>query len=258
MRRGRPPALPAGGPEIATALRPLACALCLFALVGCSGSGARPVENDPFFGPGGGKPVPRTVTTGDTASTTGTTTGPAGELPELPAPNPKATTAGLASGVGQTLDTAPRLQIGTPSTPKPAGSGPGQSPSVTPPISVPSPTDSGAWQPQRGTSQGPAAAPTDTRTTAVPVSTDPHITGEPASGATGRRQIATPEEGYKLLDARGALHQLQTAENGQSTFQCLVPDRQNKATFYRYESTVPGDPVNAVRAVIDQIERDGR
>jgi hypothetical protein len=256
MRRGRPPALPAGGPEIATALGPLACALCLFALVGCSGSGAKPVENDPFLG--GGKPVPPAVTTGGTASATGTSTGPAGELPELPAPSPKATTAGLASGVSQTLDTAPRLQIGSPSTPKPGGSGVGQSPSVTPPISVPSPTDSASWQPQRGTSQGPLPAPTDTRTTAVPVSTDPHITGAPAAAGAGRRQIATVEEGYRLLDQRGAMHQLQPAENGESTFLCLVPDRQNKATFYRYESTVPGDPVNAVRAVIDKIERDGR
>jgi hypothetical protein len=173
------------------------------------------------------------------------TTAPRSELPELPAPNPKATTATLAAGVGQTLDTAPRLAISDTPKPKTPVSGLGQPEGVptgmstnpvTPPI-VPS-----VWQPQRTSAQSPTPTPP----------------APPEPGAAGKRQIASVEEGYKLLEQRHAMHQLQKVDGDQYTFQCLVPDRQNPATFHRYEATAPGDSLNAVRAVIEQIDRDGR
>ena len=264
MIRGRPSAPSAGGPIHAAGRPregcPWGCALCLLALVGCGGSADRTVENDPLLGPGGRALPPVTAastTSGGEKSTLPPTPRSAltdRQLPELPAPNPKITAAGLAAGQEQMLDSAPRLQIAiNPPTPKPVDPGPWRnegSAVVTPivPVSpVTPPIDAGPWRGQGVTLQGPTSAG------------DPRLTIVPVAAPAGQSKVETLQKGIDLLEGRGVtMHRLEKTEDGQYKFLCLLPDRQNPTTFHRYEARAAGDPVNAVRAVIEQIDRDGR
>jgi hypothetical protein len=221
MSRGRP-----------AVRRRLACALCLLVLEGCSGTDVHPVANDPLLGPGAGTPVSRNVPTPTGPASTGTGVTPVGgraeapnELQALPAPaRPRVTAADLASGVDQTLDAGPTLRIGTGApAPKPAETDPGRGPGMTlqPPIPV-----------------------TELRAPAL---------------SAGRPQTDTLQQWLDLLKQRGVTtHGPEKTETGEYRFLGLVADRQDPKKFYRYEASAAGDPINAVRAVIDQMQRDGR
>ncbi len=233
--------------------RRLASALCLLGLAGCGETAKNPVQNDPLFGMNGNAPaLPPGPTTGPAG--TAAPSGPVSELPGLPAPTAKMTTADLAAGTDQTLDPAPQLRIGSNGTVPPSSApavwrGQG-TPAVTPVIPAPSSTASGVWRGQGAgaTLQGPSPIPSTT-TPVVPVSV-----------STGGTQVATVQEGIEQLQQRGAVtHGPElTPSGGEYRFLCMLRDKQDPTQFHRYDVSVKGQPVDAVRAVIAQIKNDGR
>jgi hypothetical protein len=201
--------------------RRLACALCLLALSGCTGTDVRPVVNDPLLGPGAGTPVSRSVPTapGNGVMSAAGGSGIGNELQELPAPSrPRLTAADLAAGANQTLDPAPTLRIGTPTLPKSAVE-PGPGMTLQPPIPI---TDTRTLPPARGPIDGPGQL----------------LDTLKQRGVTTRGPDKTASGEYRFL--------------------CLVPDRQDPKKFYRYEATAAGDAASSIRAVLDQMQRDGR
>jgi hypothetical protein len=209
------------------------------ALVGCSNPAAKPIDNDPLLGPGSITPPSKAATAPPPSKAAGSvarlgqpSSDPRRELDQLPAPSPTTSTAALAAGVKQTLDSAPRLQIGDGSNaPKP------------------SPVPDGGFV--RGT--GAAMTLQDP----VPVN-DPRRAPAPAPTASPYATY-TQDQAFQLLASKGALlKQLNVAADGQWHFKCILPDRQNPLIVHTYEYAAPGDAMNAIRPVLDEIARDGR
>jgi hypothetical protein len=200
------------------------------------------VENDPLLGPGGGTPI--ATATGSTAPTAAAPTGSLSEVSSLPAPNPRITAASLASGADPTptLNTAPRLQIGTPTTtPRPAD------PWQTAGTAAVSPTRS--VDPATGQGSGGTLQP--------PIPVDPRSTAVPVSSTSGQTPILTVQQGLNVLTQKKATTYGPEKINNEYKFLCQLPDPQNPTLIHRYEASA-ADDVGAVRAVIEQIQRDGR
>ena len=81
----------------------------------------------------------------------------------------------------------------------------------------------------------------------------------PGSSAADRGVNGGPtfEQAEAQIKARGALWQrLDTVgDNGGWKYSCSVPNRQNPTIRRTYEATA-GDPVAAVRAVLDQLNQE--
>jgi hypothetical protein len=210
--------------------------LCV--LAGCSNPAAKPIENDPLLGPGSVTPPSKTAAAPPPSKTAASvarpgqpSSDPRRELDQLPAPSPTTSTAALAAGVKQTLDTAPRLQIGDGNTtPKPA------------------PVPDGGFVRGAGmTLHDPLPA------------NDPHRTPAPAP-TTSPYATYTQDQAFQLLASKGALLKKidYVAADGQWHFVCILPDRQNPTIVHTYEHAAAGDAMSAIRPVLEEIARDGR
>jgi hypothetical protein len=81
----------------------------------------------------------------------------------------------------------------------------------------------------------------------------------PGFALTGGGRATTYEQAQALLAARGVKVQRleSTGENGEWKFICSVPNRQNPQISRTYEARAT-DPIAAVRAVLDQLDKDQR
>jgi hypothetical protein len=72
--------------------------------------------------------------------------------------------------------------------------------------------------------------------------------------------VQTQDQAFQLLVAKGALLKKldYLAADQQWHFVCILPDRQNPTIVHTYEHQAPGDAMNAIRPVLDEIARDGR
>jgi hypothetical protein len=211
--------------------------VALLALAGCeSGFGSRQ-SGDPMLGIHA-PPTP-VQSSGGGASSTQTATN---TVPPLPGTISVPNQAALASGTKQTPDNPRDLRIATP-TVVPASS-PGGAASgnvrVDEPVPIPettsktmsAPTASAGMQPRGG-----AAVP-------------------PPPGAS-----MTFEEAQQHLKRLGVVWQrLDQVSQGQWKFQCSlpIPGQTNMNRTYENQAPLPRDPLSAVRAVIDKIEKDQR
>jgi hypothetical protein len=85
------------------------------------------------------------------------------------------------------------------------------------------------------------------------------MTPAPEFALTGGSRPLTYEQAQALLSARGVTQQRLEAgaEPGQWKFSCAIPNRQNPHIRRVYEAQAHGpDGLNAIRAVLDQIDRE--
>jgi hypothetical protein len=211
--------------------------VALLPLAGCeSGFGARQ-SGDPLVGIHA-PPMPAQSTGGSAASTQTATNTP----PSLPASISVPNQAALASGTKQTPDNPRDLRIATPpvvpvSSPGGAASG---NVRVDEPVPIPETTSKTMSAPTASTGMPPTGG------AAVP----------PPPGAS-----MTFEEARQYLERRGAVWQrLETRGEGQWAFQCSlpIPGQKNLNRTYETQAPLPRDPLSAIRAVIDKIEKDQR
>lgn len=208
----------------------------LLILAGCATDNNRNATpaSDPLLG---GPPVSSRPVTGQPTSTGGST----GAIPLRPSTSP----AALAPGGPSSLDSGGGLRI--------PGAGP-----ATPPSAPPSAPN--VWRGQGGpggnvllTTPEPAAPPAPP----APPPAEPARTNTGFGFFTGRQSDINPL--LALLRQRGATFQrLETwGDEGQWKFSCAIPNRQNAAIRRTYEARA-GDPMAAVRAVLDQIDKEQR
>jgi hypothetical protein len=203
-------------------------------LGGCANQD-RPAANDPLLG---GPPMKQPGRVAAPAPGT-----PIASVPSLPAPATSTSTAALASGTAQPLDATHDLRIG----------GAGAGPVGGTPVSG-APTD--GWK-----GQAPGGVVLRGPETAGPPPSPAPPRQEPAgSGITlvGGARVASFEQAQAVLRARGVTRQLLELDGGRWKFSCWIPNRQNPDINHMYESPPAPDPVSALQAVIDQIERELR
>jgi hypothetical protein len=187
-------------------------------VIGCSS--ATPQKNDPLLG---STPVPVPKNAPEAKESRG--------VPDLPAPSASTSPAALAGAVVPQLDGGKDLRIGSD-----AGNRSG-APGVT--LSRPQPIDSNS---------GPGAR-------AEPVTPSAII---PAGGPA---PITSIDAGLRLLEARGVkgfrLEYLR--DSNQWRCSCSVASRQNPSSNVKQTFDArAADAVSAVRAVVEQVERDNR
>lgn len=188
-------------------------------LVGCAADN-RQAAADPLLGPPAPAPAARVAAP---AAPTPAPTAQASVVPPLPVPSPPASTspAALAQGPAASFDPARELRIS-------AG--------------VQTTAGQGGWQ-STGSLQPPAGR------------SDPF---SPVSlGAAAGGQVTTHEQALAMLSARGVTwYRLEsTSEHGPCKFTCSLPNPQNRLVSRTYEAQA-ADPLSAMRAVLDQINRD--
>ncbi|HXG08996.1 MAG TPA: hypothetical protein VNK04_04340 [Gemmataceae bacterium] len=148
-------------------------------------------------------------------------------VPPLPAPTSSTSPAALAGGVFQPLDPRPEFRT-TGRGAGPSWKGPG--------------TAGAVLQPPEPVAEG------------LPRS-DPG----PAPGFTlvGGPRPLTYEQAQTLLQARGVTWQRLEAgpEPGEWKFSCSIPNRQNPQIRRFYEAKAQ-DPITAIRAVLEQMDRE--
>lgn len=206
--------------------------VALLALSGCeSGFGARQA-GDPLVGIHA-PPMPAPSTGGGAASTQSAANT---STPPLPASMSVPNQAALASGTKQTPDDPRDLRISTPpvvSVSSPGGRAASGNVRVDGPVPIPDSTSR--------TMPVPPAAPAGTR---------------PADGAVAPPPASmTFEEAQKYLKQRGVVWQRLEVDQGQWKFHCSrpIPNSPNMNSTYE---TKASDPLSAIRAVIDKIEKD--
>jgi hypothetical protein len=213
-------------------LLPLACGASL--VIGCAGDNRS--TYDPLIGgtPAGQRapmappPVPTPVAAASSSSAA---------LPPLPVARSSTSPAALAGGTGQSLDGShDPLRIGDP---QPGG---------------------GAW---KGSQTGVVLNRPEPAVDAAPRSNLPPLPGPPPTipgyALTAGARTMTYEQGQALLSARGVKVQRleSTGENNEWRFTCAVPNRQNPQISRTYEARA-ADPVAAVRAMLDQLDKEQR
>ncbi len=209
----------------------------LLALGGCeSGFGARQ-GGDPLLGIHA-PPTPAQSVGDDAASTRAA----ANTLPPLPASPSVPNQAALASGTKQTPDD-PRHELRI----------------TTPPV-VPVSSPGGA--PGTVRVDGPVPIPDSTSRT-MPVPPAASAGTRPPSGAVAPppASITTFEEAQQHLKRLGVVWQrLDEVGPEQWKFQCSLPisGQKNLNRTYETQTPLPRDPLSAIRAVIDKIEKDQR
>ena len=214
----------------------LSPALCLLLLAGCEGMASRSgMDRDPLTG--GGPPIPREPVANQAAPVAATT--PANPLPAMPAPASTTSQAALTGGgANPSLDPGRDLRIGTGlGSPAPANWPSPNSPNGAV-LHSPQPVNDGYFQ-QTG-SQAPPAANIGTASPS-------------AGGGDGYQQLQT------ALNARGVTwRRLETVgDSAEWKFSCSVPNAQNPNVRHYYEGRGTTD-VNAIRSVLDQIDRERR
>jgi hypothetical protein len=210
--------------------------VALLALAGCeSGFGSRQ-GGDPFLGIHA-PPMPA-QSTGGSASATQTATN---TTPPLPASISVPNQAALASGTKQTPDNPRDLRIATPpvvpvSSPGGAASG---NVRVDGPVPIPETTSKTMSAPAASAGMQPTGG------AAVPPPPGASMTFEEAQQYLKRRGVV-----WQRLETRG--------DTGQWAFQCSLPlpGQTNINRTYETQAPLPRDPLSAVRAVIDKIEKD--
>jgi hypothetical protein len=236
----------ATGSQVSSCLLPVA--VCLLLLAGCTtaGNNSRPpatINNDPLLGgppiqpPGGRAAAPAPSPSTATAA-----------VPTLTAPSTSTSTAALASGTAQPLDATHDLRI---------GGNPDSSPAA--PSSAPVPgTPTSDWKGQAPVVlRGPEPA-------TLPPSSSPPVPRQqqPAPGIAlmGGTRVMTFEQAQAQLRVRGVTWQRLEiwGDEGNWKFSCSIPNAQNPAIRRSYESPPLPDPLTAVQAVLDQIDRDQR
>ena len=209
--------------------------LCLLATIGCGPPAVSGLAGgDPLLG--GGTPVPRTGTGPGTAASTPKPSDPLVDLRNLPNPNPPPSTAALTVGMGNGVDTSPKLEIGS-------GANPGGQ--VAP----------GVWQKQGTILRDPIAVP------------DPGVAGSvtPVTATAGAPRIDSMDAARAWLAQRGIslFNWLPDQSKTQYRFICSVPSptqqEPNRTLTYEYPPAPNfGDPVEAARKVIEKIYNDGK
>lgn len=197
--------------------------LCLSAglLTGCSGGTPPKNGPDPLIP---GPPIPK-----EGATARGAQDKP---LPVMPAPGGATTNAEIAAGAVPKLDKERDLRI------------PGDK----------DPTDS--WRDNTsGVSLG-TPGPARAGGSLPPVPTVGGFT--PAGGPTGGA-ITSVDQGLHALERYGVkgFRLEQQRETGQWRCTCSIPNK-DKPTFKQTYDTTAADPLSALRAVVDQVERDNR
>lgn len=198
-------------------------------LVGCAGSRSSTPHHDPLFGP----PPPRPRYGASAADTGGT---PEKEVTALPAPPPSGSPAALASGKVPVFDAGRDLRIAG------GDSWKGSTTGVT--LSPPEPAATAPAQPQPPPQQ------------AQQITAPQRPGGAPATITLVRGpQVSTFEEAQAQLQARGITRHSLAAVGGEWRFIVWVPNRDNPDINRRYEYQAT-EPVAAIRAVLEQIDRD--
>jgi hypothetical protein len=149
---------------------------------------------------------------------------PPGPLPPLPAPNSTASNAALASAPLRPLDGRHDLRIASPgnvSAAAPGGGPPNPQATEFTPVANPFPRS------------GP--------------------------GASDDSKITTYEQAQARLTARGVTWQRleTTGAQGEWQFSCSLPNRQNPSISHTYQAQ-GHDPLAAIKAVLEQIDREQR
>jgi hypothetical protein len=226
-RKQDAPTLGRGVPSFC--LLPLSVAVFL---AGCHSEGTKTLTNtDPLLGP---------VTVQPAGSTGGAVppggAAPSGSVPPLPAQGSITSNAALAPGMNQTLDPSRDLRI--------QGAPPGTG------------ATNGGWRgPSDVTlSQPETAGSLAARTEVRPL---PAVPLAPVSPPVTARGVSAEASLLSQVTARGAKFQmLQTwGDAGEWKFSCSIPNRQNPNIRRTYEARA-GDPVSAIQAVLDQIDRE--
>jgi hypothetical protein len=206
------------------------CMLCLPVLfvMGCSGN--RPPKNDPLVGINA-PPLPK-ENKGAGAVAKSNDRDPNKPLPALPAPSADTSPAALASGGVPKLDGERNLRMDD----KDAGKDPAAS-----------------W---RGKSSGVSLGPPDT----PPDPTPPRSSGDiKPVGAVSAAPALDLRQMIASLEQRGmkGFRLDQQRDSGQWRCTCSIPSKNNPSVKQTYDHTA-ADPEAAVRAVLDQVEKDTR
>jgi hypothetical protein len=216
----------------------LSCILWLL-LAGCASSPTSrptPNNNDPLLGgppiqpPGGRAAAP--------AASPGTATA---AVPPLTAPSTSTSTAALASGTAQPLDATHDLRIGGNPDSSPAA------PSGAPVAATPT----SDWK-----GQAPVALRGPEPATAPPPA--PRQPPAPGIALMGGTRVMTFEQAQAQLRARGVTWQRLevSSDDGKWKFSCSIPNAQNPNIRRNYEGPPLPDPLTAMQAVLDQIDKD--
>jgi len=211
-----------------------ACAFWLLALaMGCSG-GNNNLQPDPLTG--NQLPVPVAGVAAQPAAPA--KSDPAAPLPALAAPNAAVSTAALAAATTPQPDGKPDVRIGPPPAAKLAGATAVSSGGETSgPVTL--------KQPQ------PASGPADSSplTRLGSVSPLPAAGGDAEWDRLFQRLKDLGMNGFRLeLDRDTSLWRCT----------CSIPDRRNPRLKQNYSATGAAAPVAALRAVVEEVERDPR
>ena len=193
-------------------------------LTGCSGFNEA-LGNDPLLG---GPPL-------RAAAAATAPPGPVAALPP-PAANSTLSTAALAAGAPRPSDAAPDLRIGS-SGPSTGNDGWG------------SPSSTG----QAAGGSGALLRPPEAITQPAPRQELATVSNP---GAPRDRAI-TYEQAQEEMKKRGVLWQRleMVAESGEWKYSCSIPNRQDPKLRRTYEARA-ADPVSAIRAVLEQLDKD--
>jgi hypothetical protein len=214
----------------------------LLALTGCQG-GYGSKQGDPFMGVHA-PPMPASSAGGTAVSPVGGTQTASNTPPSLPGSFAVPNQAALASGTTQTPDDPRDLRI------------------KTPPLMQVTSSDGTARGAAPSNIQvgGPEPMPESTsKTVPTPVAS---AGIRPPNGAVAPPPpvgIATVEQALQYLKQKGVVWWRLDGDRGQCKFQCALPNpgSKNKGLNRIYEIKAT-DSLSAVRAVIDQIEKEQR
>jgi hypothetical protein len=206
------------------------CACCLLALAGCAGGSNG--QGDPLLG--NQQPVP--VVGAGAAVPVTPKTEPAGPLPTLAAPNASVSTAALATASVPQLDSKSDSRIDPPPAAKLTGAaavGTGrENPS---PVMLRAPESTGS--------------PADVS----PLTRLDNVSAVPVAGGDGQWSALV-----KRLQDRGmTAFRLEMQRDGVWRCICSIPDRRNPSLKQTY-NTSAADPLAALRAVVEEVEREPR
>jgi hypothetical protein len=172
---------------------------------------------------------------------------PAGPTPALPAPSSSTSTAALAPGAFQPLDPNRELRIGNPNTPNA---------NATP--------TANNWKGQDAQPGVTLHRPEPATPESAPLRPEPkpEVRGvAPSGGLTlaGGPRMMNSEQAQSVLTAKGVTWQrLETwGDAGEWKFSCSIPNRNNPNIRRTYEARAT-DSLGALRAVLDQIDREQR
>jgi hypothetical protein len=219
------------------------------ALIGCTGDYG--FKGDPFLGGQAANAPQLQYTPGTSGSPSAQTA--AGQVPPLPATHSLTSAAALAGGTTPTPEIPRDLRIsgGVPIVPASmpgGGTARGAAPGGV--LEAPQPVP-------ESTSNLPSVAPTDPQFQRTAASS-PAI----AASSTSPTAALTFEQAQQILKQYGVTWQrLETVgDQGQWKFRCSIPNPANRSVNRWYETTrpLPYDPLTAVRAVIDQLQKEQR